>query len=319
MSRNHPRWRWAGVTLGLIAVLSLAACGAGGDDAKPAGTKAQGAGAAALAKRAFGPNPAARSGRIDGEIRIAVTGVKAFAEPFSLTMSGPFDDRAGRTLPDYDIQLGAGDYGSELSAVAGKSYVSLGTTGYELPAKIRARLVHSAAKGANGLTRTLEQFGIALWRWETKRRIVGTELIDGVQTEHVATGVDVRRVLLDANTLAGLQNALGISRATGLPPKIPRAARNVLVRSVRSASGSSWIAIKDDVLRKAGFTVTFAVAKSDRRAVGGISAATITGALNVTDVGTPQRIAKPQTIGAFADFKAGLDALGDAQDAKRAR
>jgi hypothetical protein len=301
----------------LTAALALAACGSGKDATTSAKTPA-GADPAVLAKQAFGPNAAARSGQIDGEIRIAVTGSKTFAAPFSLTMSGPFEDHAGHALPDYDIQLGAGNYGSELSAVGGKSYVSLGTTGYQVPATIRRRLVHSAAKGTNGLTRTLEQFGIAIGRWETKRRVAGTELVDGVPTVHVATGVDVRRVLLDANTLGGLQNSLGISRATGLPPKISRAARDVLVRSVTSASGGSWIGAKDHVLRKAGFTVRFAVAKADRHSVGGISAATVTALLNVTDVGKPQRIAKPPTIGAFADFKAGLSALGDAQDARSA-
>ena len=49
-----------------------------------------------------------------------------------------------------------------------------GSTGYALPAAVRRRLVRSAAKGRNGLTRTLEQFGIAPWRWETDRVAAGT-------------------------------------------------------------------------------------------------------------------------------------------------
>jgi hypothetical protein len=61
----------------------------------------------------------------------------------------------------------------------------------------------------------------------------------------------------------------------------------------------------------------FAVPPKDRAKVAGISGGTVVGELNVTEVGRPHDIAAPATIGDIADFKVGLDALGDAQDAKR--
>lgn len=198
----------------------------------------------------------------------------------------------------------------------GKSWISLGSTGFALPGDVRRRLVRSSARGANGLTRTLEQFGIAPWRWETNKRIAGTERIGGVEVVRVATGVNVARVLRDANTLLGLQTRLGITRATGVPPVLRPSARRVLARSVTAAAGSSWIGVADRVLHKAGFTLTFKVAEQDRAELGGVSGGTIAGELNVSQVGKPQRIAAPETIGRFADFEVGLDALGDAQDAR---
>ena len=46
--------------------------------------------------------------------------------------------------------MGARDYGLTLVSAGGRSYAVLGTSGYELPASIRSRLVRKAAKGRTG-------------------------------------------------------------------------------------------------------------------------------------------------------------------------
>jgi hypothetical protein len=274
---------------------------------------------ASISKAAFGPNPAASSGRIAARTEIAVQGVPRFAQPFSLTIDGPFDYGDGDALPTYDLQLGLRDYGSELSSVAGKSYLSLGDTGFELPASVRSRLETASARGANGLTRTLEQFGIAPWRWEIAKRVAGTELIGGVEVVRVATGVDVARYLADANTLAGLLTSLGITRAIGLPPRLPARARKILVDSVRSASGTSWIGLSDKVLRKAMLKIVFAVPEAARRELGGIAGATVIAGVDISQVGRPQPIAAPQKLGRFHNLKVLFRALGDQQAARHGR
>jgi hypothetical protein len=295
------------------ATLALLSCG--GTTTSPAGSDLQPA-AVALTKRASGPLRAARMGVIDGTVTFTLKGIPGY-EQFSAGVSGPFVYRKGAALPDYDLQIGARDYGVGLTSVGGRSWVSLGTTGYKLPADVRRRLVRSSAKGANGLTRTLEQFGIAPWRWETKQRIAGTERIDGVEVNRIATSANVGRILRDANTLLGFMTSLGMARAIGLPHEIGPAARRVIVHNVTSFSANSWIGIKDHVLRKSGFTMKFAVPKAERAKVAGISGGTVVGDLNITEVGKPHEIAAPATVGDIADFKVGLDALGDAQDAKR--
>ena len=296
----------------LLAAIAIGACGgtsSGTSQRPPTSSKD----ADALVEQAAGRNPAARSGRISAEIQISLKGAPEFAEPFSTMLSGAFRVREGSALPDYEIEMGVRDNGVELSSVGGRSYVSLGSTGYALPARVRNRLVRASARGANGLTRTLEQFGIAPARWETDRRVAGTERIDGVEVTHVTTGFTAGRILKDANTLLGLMASLSISRATGLPRSITPAARRVIVRGVRIKQGASWIGTRDKVLRKAGFTMTFAIPKADRAKVGGISSGKIVAELNVTDVGQPQRIRAPETLRPFSEFELGLDALGDAR------
>ncbi len=298
----------------LTAMLLPASCGAGKTTTSPAGGDLGGDGAR-LTKQAAGPNRAARTGVIDGKVSFTLKGLPGY-EQFSNSVSGPFAYRRGASLPDYELEIGARDYGVGLTSVGGRSWVSLGSTSYALPGDVRRRLVKSSAKGSNGLTRTLEQFGIAPWRWETGQRVAGFERIDGVEVVRISTGAEVGRILRDANTLLGFMTSLGITRAIGLPRVIGPAARRVIVHNVRSFRANSWIGVKDHVLRRSGFTMTFAVPRAQRAKVAGISRGTVVGLLDVTEVGRRHTIAAPATVGSIDDFRIGLDALGDAQDAK---
>lgn len=298
----------------LVALLALASCGGGKATKSPAGGDLAGDGER-LTKQAAGPNRAARTGVVDGTVTFTLQGVPGY-EQFSAGVSGPFVYRKGAALPDYDLQIGARDYGIGLTSLGGRSWVSLGSTGYKLPADVRRRLVRASAKGENGLTRTLEQFSIAPWRWETDKRVAGTERIDGVEVVRIATSANVGRILRDANTLLGFMTSLGLTRATGLPHEIGPAARRVIVHNVTSFKANSWIGVKDHVLRQSGFRMTFAVPKADRAKVAGISRGTVVGELHVSDVGRSQKIPAPATTGPIEDFKIGVDAVGDAQEAK---
>jgi len=294
----------------------MPSCGGSDDTAKPApGADAGGAqpAAIALARTASGPNAKARSGVISGEVEIALKGARGFSEPFTAGVSGPFAYHDGAVLPDYELELGVRDYGVTLTAVDGKSWVSIGTTAYELPRAVRRRLVRTSRRGRNGLTRTIEQFGIAPWRWETEQRIAGTVTVDGVRTTWVTTSFNAGRILRDANTLLGLMRSLGLTRAVGLPPQITPAARRGFVRGVTTKVGASWIGVSDKVLRQSAFTMRFVVAKADRNKLGGLSGGTVKGRLSVTDVGEPQDIEPPTEVGSYEDFKLAIDALGDAR------
>jgi hypothetical protein len=257
----------------------------------------------------------ASSGVIEAEVEVALKGVPEFAEPFSTRVSGPYFYRKGAALPDYELELGARDYGVTLTSVKGKSYVTVGTTAFVLPAAIRERLVRNSGRG-NGLTRTLAQLGVRPWIWETEERIAGTETIDGVRTTHLKTSFNAGRILRDANTLLGVMRSLGVTRATGLPPTIPASARRLFVSSVTSKAGQSWFGVADKVRRKSGFVMKVSVPKAKQAKLGGITGATVTGSLTVTQVGKPRKVSVPAQVGSYADFRLALDALGDAQEAK---
>jgi hypothetical protein len=302
--------RIAASLVALVACVGLVACG-GDDGAGDSSSSKPKQSVASLARQAFGPNPKAARGRIDGHIDITVKGARGFGQPVRLAMSGPFRARKGRALPDYAIDLSVGDQGVGLSSVRGRSFVSLGTTGYEIPARNRERLARSAARGHNGLTRMLEQFGIAPWRWETNKRIGATERIGGVQTVRVDTGVDVGRFLRDANVFGGVLGSLGLAHANGLPSEIPPDARRALRKSVKAAKGASWIATSDKVMRKAGLTIDFAIPASRRRALGGISSVKVVAQVLVTEVGARHQIERPTSLAPFSSLAEAFDALAD--------
>ena len=305
-----------------LASLALLSCGGGdegaGDNsgAKKSSKDATHAAAVKLIKQAAGPNAKANSGVIDGGVEIALKGVPEYAEPFSSTVSGPFHYRKGASLPDYELEIGARNYGVTLTSVNGKSYVTIGTTAYQLPASIRRRLVRNAGTTGNGMTRTLQQFGIRPWVWETEQRIAGTEVIDGVKTTHIRNSFNAGRQLKDATTLLGVLRSLGITRAVGLPPTISARARRLYVTTVTSKVGESWIGVADKVRRKSGFTLKFSVPRAARSMLGGIESGVVKGGLTATEVGKPQKIKAPTELGSYADFQLALDALGDAQESQ---
>lgn len=307
------RRRSAAWLAAFATAFGVGGCGGGGsgDDGASAEPADRATEPAALARRAFGPNAAAASGRIDGRVTLTVKGVRRFGEPVTTSISGPYRQRRGSALPDYAIHMGVRDRGVTLTSLRGRAYLSLGTAGYEIPASVRRRLVRAAAKGRNGLTRTLEQFGVAPWRWEIDKRFAGTERVAGVQTAKVQTGVDVERVLRDADTLAGLLGALGLARANGLPSEIPPAARRVLARSVTAARGASWIGLADGVMRRAAMTIDFAIARDERARVGGISSVKVSARVAITQVGRRQAIEAPASLAPFSTLQEAFDALAD--------
>lgn len=306
------RFRPAAWFVATAAATGLLACGGDGDDdrgARPAA--ADGQDPATLAKRAFGPNRAAQSGRVDGKITITLKGARGFSEPVVLAMSGPFHLRPGAALPDYAIDLSFGNQGIRLSSLNGRSFLNLGPTGFAIPASARRRLVRASAKGRNGLTRTLEQFPIAPWRWEINQRVGAIERVGGVRTVRVDTGVNVPVLLRDADAFARVLANLGVGRANGLPPRIPRRARAILADSVRSAKGASWIATSDHVMRKAGLTIDFAIPRARRKELSGVSSAKVVAEVRVTDVGTTPTIDPPERIVPFSALELAFDALAD--------
>lgn len=303
----------------LAVALALVSCGGGAsgdEETDRAGTHAE---AVKLLRAATASgNAAARSGRIDGRVELALKGVPGFSEPFTVGVRGPYRYRPGASLPDYELELGVRENGVGLTSLDGRSWVSLGSTGYRLPAQVRRRLVRTSARGGgNGLMRTLEQFGVAPWRWETEQLIDRVTRIDGVAVTHITTGFTAGRILEDANTLLALLSSLRLTRATGLPDAISREARRIIVRSVTHKEGHQWIGVQDKAIHRSSFTMKFTIPQADRAKAGGISSGTVVGVLNVTEVGRPQTISAPASTGSFADFQLGVDAVGDARERQR--
>jgi hypothetical protein len=305
----------------LVAALTLSACGGGSSNGNGGGKPAARDKAqdrkdiARLIKQAFGPNEKARSGRLDGTIDIEVKGVPRYKGPIEVTASGGFELPSGADVPDFrmDVGLVLNDHaiGGELVTAGGDAFIQLGTTGYKLPAPITAKIRAPAAALDNGLAKTAGMFFIRPDRWQKDGHVVGDARVAGIDTTHATAGIRADRFFEDVARLVRLLTALRVTEAVGLPQAVTPRQRAALVRSVRSATGEVWVGKADNVLRKARLEGRLAVAKRDRKILGGMTSATLSAEVNITDVGRPQHIRGPQQLGSYAELQLSLDALGE--------
>jgi hypothetical protein len=89
------------------------------------------------------------------------------------------------------------------------------------------------------------------------------------------------------------------------------AVRAALVRSVTSATGDLYTGKEDHVIRKARFEIVLEPSGKDRNRLAGISSMTLVGNLDVTQVGSPQRISAPSNRGSYAALQLTFDALAE--------
>jgi hypothetical protein len=307
----------------LLAALTLAACGGASSSKSAGGGKPSAADRAKerqeiarLRRSAFGPNPKAKSGRIDGTVDIDVTGVKHFNKTIEVTTSGPYRLKAGSAVPDallsVAMSLREKSFGGDLILADGKPIIGLGTTGYKIPEPTASNMVAPAAAAKNGLTKTLALFFIAPQRWERDAHIVGPETIAGEDTTHVTTGVRADRFFEDAARLTRMLTSIRITEISGLPTAIPPAARKALVRSVVKGQGDVWIGKADGVMRRARLDLRLRVKQRDRKVLSAMKTLHVVADLDVTDVGQPQDVAPPKQYGSYADLQTTLDVLGEA-------
>jgi hypothetical protein len=309
----------------LVAAMTLSACGGGSDSGdggsgsgKPsAADRAQDRkDVARLIKQGFGPNEKARSGRLDGTIDLEVKGVPRYKGPIEITAGGGFELPSGADVPDFRIDVGLvlNDHaiGGELVLVGGDAFIQLGTTGYKLPAGITSKIVAPAAALDNGLAKTAGMFFIRPDRWQKDGRVVGDADVDGVATEHAVADINAGAFFEDVARLVRTLTLLRVTEAVGLPLKVTPAQRAALGRSVASASGEIFLGKDDHVVRKAHIEGRLRVARKDRKILGGMTSATLTGDVKITEVGKPQNIRGPKELGSYDELQLSLDALGEA-------
>ena len=302
------------VPLALLGAAALAACGESSN--KSSSATDSHAAAEKIIEQATGPNPAARSGRIDGSVLLEVKGVPRFQGPIELTANGVYNLPDGADVPDLDLDVGvslnSGVLGGAIVVADETGYIKLGNAGYKLPAAISKSLVAPARDAKNGLTKTGAMFYINPQDWQTKARVIGEESIAGEPTEKITADVLVNVALSDLSKLLDFLTKIGVPQALGLPTHLTPKMRAAFLRSVTDVKGVVWIGKDDHVLRKAHVTGEMVVAKEDRKVLLGATSGKLEATLNISRVGEPQKISAPTQIDSYADLRLSLDALAEA-------
>lgn len=302
----------------LVLVTALIGCGggssSGGASSDAKSSAASAAEARKLLRETFGPNDKATSGKLSGTVDIEVKGDSRYREPIQVTMSGPFS-QSGSAAPEANLSVGlqlrGGAIGGELVLIDDEVLIGLGSTGYRIPDDIAAVIRKPLANSDNALASVLAVFGIAPQRWAKNPRVIGHADVNGEDTIYGAAKIDTRRFFLDVARLAKVLTKLRITEVTGLPRALGREVRLALARSVQTASGKIYTGADDKVLRRAMFDMVLKPSSKDRKTLG-FSSVTVKGQLDVTEVGTPQKIEAPKSTGSYDALQITLDALAEA-------
>lgn len=302
----------------LSVVLVMAAAGCGGSSS-PAGKAAgptlgtpNSPEVTALLRKTFGPNGKATSGNISGIIDITVKGLPRYRDPIQISVVGPFTAVGGTPEGMFDLSLGlrGGILGGNLYLKGNDAYIGLGSTAFKIPPSIAAPMRAPLAQHGNALGAILAVFHVAPAHWAKNPRIVGAAQVGGIDTTHATAEIDTRAFLRDVASLADLLTSLGITDISGLPRSIDSAARAALARSVKTATGDVYTGAEDHVLRRAQLNMLIEPSARDRRTLGGFTSIKVSGTLDVTDIGTPQKVTLPASRGSYAQLQTTLNILG---------
>jgi hypothetical protein len=313
-SQGARQRRWPLIALSLLLgalALPLAGCGS---DSSTAETETENA--AALLQQTFGGAHRIGSGVINTTITAKPSGSAIINTPLTLTIAGPFDDSAGSSVPALDLTAkfaGLSMGGSMRFITTGTAgYVSLADRSYKLPAKefaqLRDGLAASAMVPASGLataaTSPPAQIDSDLareWRsWLLDPRVVDSESVNGVRSDHIAGRLDVTTLLRDLRKLAK-RRKLGAAERARLESVRDLSDAEIarIAAEVGTPSFEIWAGKKDHVLRRTLLSFHLQLNGS----FASVKSAAVTLSTVYSDVNEPQQIVAPTTLAPFSQFE----------------
>ena len=307
--------------IGVVSALLVAVLvGCGGDDsssgdkaAGDSGGKANSAEVKKLIRQTFGPNAKAKSGNISAVVDIDVKGHPRYREPVQVSVVGPFTNAGGQpeAMLDVSLALRGGILGGDMYLKDDKAYIGLGSTAYEIPASIAGPLRAPLSNDGNALDAIMSVFHINPDRWAKNPRIVGNERVAGIDTIHGTAEINTENAFLDLAALAKRLTSLRITEITGLPRAVDAQDRAALRRSVKTATGDVYTGADDKVLRRARLNMLLRPSAKDRKRLK-FTEIKVAANLDVTDVGSPQKVSVPTNRGSYQALQLSLDALAEA-------
>ncbi len=295
------------VTLFLCAAtcaLGVAACGSSSTTTGSSG------GAQSLLAQTFSKGHTVKSGVLGFSLSVTPTGSSTLTTPIVLSLSGPFQSRGPGKLPQSAFTIGISalnKHGSLGVISTGSSgYVTLQGNAYQLPAADFQRLESSfSSVGASGHSTGLSGLGINPQHWLQNPVIVGHQTLNGAQTTHIRSGVNVTALLADLNTFLA-KTAKTTSGSTSIPSSISAATQQKIAAAVRNAQVDVWTGSSDKTLRRLTLSLSLPVTGQTSTVLGGMTGASIGLTLQYSDLNQPQSIAAPASVKPYSQFTARL-------------
>ncbi len=294
----------------LLAGAGLAACGGGSDE-----------NVNKVLDQTFGGKRKINSGRLNMDVSAKFEGLPQLKDPVSVKIGGPFENRGPNQVPklDLDLSAGAASQGSVRAGVIStgeKGYVSVQGNDYELPANTFDQFRQELKRQSKSDSQQpeLSALGVSPRKWLENPKNEGTESVNGVETLHVSSGVNVGKLLDDVNNLLKRTGDLGLSaqQRRQLPRSIPPSTRKQIIDSVKDAKLDVFTGKDDKILRKLQVSLDFEVSKGLLSQTAGVKSGTVDFSVEIADVNKPQQIQAPKQARPLSELQRQLNSLSAA-------
>jgi hypothetical protein len=305
------------------AATGVAACGSssssGGSTAAAGGSGGSSASSATassspvtLLKQAFSSSQSVKSGKVNVQIVIKPTGSSIITTPITIGISGPYEQAQKGQTPESDISISFSGLGKHFNfgfiTTKDAGYITLEGAAYKLPAADFKQIAKSIASGSStGGLPGLGAIGIDPTKWLTNPQIVGTQEIDGTETEHLSSSLDIPHVIGDIDTLMSKESSkLHLPAGTD---HISSATAAKIAAAIKNPTIDMWVGKSDTILRRLQIGATVPVSGKTSTELGGLTSAAFTISVDISDVNQPQTIAAPANAQSYQALRSKLQSL----------
>lgn len=283
-----------------LAALGLAACGSSGGSGGSGDARA-------LLKQTFDNTHKIKSGKATVQLNVAAQGDPSLQQPIKLGVSGPFQSAGKDAIPKFDLTVDISAQGQSIQAgllsTSSRVFVQFAGTAYEVPANLLAQLRQSMKQSSQASQGKLSLGGIGIdpMNWLKDPKVAGTETLNGVQTTHISSSLNVDALLNDVDKLlAAVKQHGGIpgTSAAQIPSRIPDKDRQQIKDAIKSSSVDVWTGSSDKILRK----LSLALAIQPKSPGSGPKSANVSFSLELQDLNTPQTVAAPSSVRPLSDL-----------------
>jgi hypothetical protein len=285
----------------LTAVAALVAgCGGGGGGSS--------ADARALIDKAF--KTSIPSADMTLNIQAEVKGVAQLSQPVSLKIAGPYQSNGKTKLPDFNWQVSVSGGGQAFSggviSTGENAFVNFQGTNYEVGAAAVGRVNQQLAT-QTGTGKTLKDFGIDPQSWVQDPQDKGDESVNGADTTHVQTSVDVAKMLGDFNkTIQQAGGAMG----TSAPQQLSADTISKIGQIVKDPKLDLYVGKSDNRIRRLSVKIDFQIPSDQRAQFQGAEGGTLSFQIDFAKVGEKQTITAPANARPISELQQQLGGLG---------
>ena len=290
-----------------LTALVLGACGGSDDDGGSSSEDVN-----ELLTQTFTGDKQMDSGKVSLAFTLDAQGEGAdqLQGPVKLTLDGPFDASDKESMPKFALKAAFEGAGQSLSAGAtstgDKGYVSFQGTDYVVADQVfqQFKTQYEQARAqteGQDQGQSLATLGLDPRKWLTDPQNAGEAQVGDTDTIKITAGIDVNKLLDDANSALAAASAIGAAQGQDIPEKLTEKQKQQAVEAIKDPKIEIYTGKDDKIMRR----LVLSLGLADEGSSG-----TISFDVQITDLNESQDIPEPQDAQPFDQLLNQLGALG---------